>query len=112
MIGENPIEPLQKLEFLRSFRPGPVIKAAARHREQRALPGYGQPRFRRDHRPPLTLGRWPAAGTKIALDLQLPDLAVQIVDHLLRSAGALLPRANSSPARVISSCFQLLIIVG
>src|SRR5215469_14170940 len=28
------------------------------------------------------------------------------------SAGALLPRANNSPARFTSSCFQLLIIVG
>src|SRR5690242_7406602 len=53
-------------------------------------------------------------GKKIALDLQLPDLAVQIVDHLLRifDPGDLLPRANNSPARFISSCFQLLIIVG
>src|SRR6185436_13270871 len=33
MIGENPVEPLQKLEFLRTVRPGPVIKAAARHPE-------------------------------------------------------------------------------
>jgi hypothetical protein len=29
-----------------------------------------------------------------------------------KAAGALLPRANSSPARFTSSCFQLLIIVG
>jgi hypothetical protein len=28
------------------------------------------------------------------------------------TAGALLPRASSSPARFTSSCFQLLIIVG
>jgi hypothetical protein len=28
------------------------------------------------------------------------------------AAGALLPRANSSPARFTNSCFQLLIIVG
>src|SRR6478736_3897657 len=45
MVGENPVEPLQKLEFLRRFRPRPVIKAAARNPEQRALPAYGQPRF-------------------------------------------------------------------
>src|SRR5258706_8379032 len=57
MAGENPVEPLEKLEFLRGFRPRPVIKAAAHDPEQRALPAYGQPRFRRDHRPPLsTLG--------------------------------------------------------
>src|SRR5436190_23280471 len=53
-------------------------------------------------------------GKKIALDLQLADLAVQIVNHFCASAtaGALLPRANSSPARVTSSCFHPLIIVG
>ena len=53
-------------------------------------------------------------GKKIALDLQLSDLPVQIVDHLLRvlDRGALLPRANSSSARFTSSCFQPLIIVG
>jgi hypothetical protein len=51
-------------------------------------------------------------GKKIALDLQLSDLAVQVVDHLCASstAGAFLPRANSSAARFTSSCFQLLII--
>src|SRR5215469_2548889 len=37
MVRENPIEPLQKVELLRTFRPWPVIKAAARHPEQRAL---------------------------------------------------------------------------
>jgi hypothetical protein len=48
------------------------------------------------------------------VSLQLTDLAVQIVDDLLRifDAGALLPRTNNSPARFTSSCFQLLIIVG
>ena len=30
------------------------------------------------------LGRWRAARQKIALDLQLSDLPVQVVDHLLR----------------------------
>jgi Adenylate and Guanylate cyclase catalytic domain len=40
------------LEFFRRFRPRSVIKAAAGNPEQRALPAYGQPRFRRDHRPP------------------------------------------------------------
>src|SRR6202022_636757 len=49
---KNAVEPLQKLEFLGRFRPRPVIEAAARTPEQRALPAYGQPRLRRDHRPP------------------------------------------------------------
>ena len=38
--------PLQKLEFLRRFRPRPVIEAAARNLEERALPAYGLRRFR------------------------------------------------------------------
>ena len=33
MIDENSVEPLQKVEFLRSFRPRLVIKAAARNPE-------------------------------------------------------------------------------
>src|SRR5438045_7736072 len=51
-------------------------------------------------------------GKKIALDLQLADLAVQIVNYPLPilDAGALLPPANSSPARGTSSCFPLLVI--
>jgi len=53
-------------------------------------------------------------GKKIALDLQLPDLAVQIVDHLLRIRGRrrLAAAPEQLPARFTSSCFQLLIIVG
>src|SRR6266581_6627133 len=43
MVGENSVEPIQKIEFLRGLRPGPVIKAAARDPQQRALPAYGQP---------------------------------------------------------------------
>src|ERR1700681_2223495 len=31
MVGENPVEPLQKLELLGSFRPRPVVEAAARN---------------------------------------------------------------------------------
>jgi hypothetical protein len=54
MVGEHPVEPLQKLEFRRRFRPRPVIGAAARNPEQRASPDYGQPRLRRNHRPPLS----------------------------------------------------------
>jgi hypothetical protein len=111
MIGENPVEPLQKLEFRRTVRPGPVIEAAARHRKQRALPAYGQPRIRRNHRPPLSnSGDGGLPGKKIALNLQLADLAVQIVDHLLRIFGRrclaaarkqLARRASPAP---VSSC--------
>src|SRR5947209_12614326 len=39
MVGENPVEPLQKLEFLGSFRPRPVIKAAAHNPEQARIAG-------------------------------------------------------------------------
>src|SRR3954468_24996953 len=42
-VCENPVEPLQKLEFLRRFRPRPVIEAAARNPQQRALPAYDSP---------------------------------------------------------------------
>src|SRR6516165_10574903 len=38
MAGENPVEPFQKLEFRRRFRPKSVIKAAARNPEPRAAP--------------------------------------------------------------------------
>src|SRR5215472_266648 len=38
MVRENPIEPLKNLELLRTFRPWPVIKAAARNPEQRTSP--------------------------------------------------------------------------
>src|SRR5207245_1078667 len=53
-------------------------------------------------------------GKKIALDLQLADLRCRssITFFASATAGALLPRANSSPARVTSSCFHPLIIVG
>src|SRR6201996_8740794 len=54
MLGENPVEPVQQIELIRGRRPGLVIEAAARDPEQRALPAYGQPRVRRDHRPPLS----------------------------------------------------------
>jgi hypothetical protein len=88
MVGENPVEPLQKLEFRRRFRLRPVIEAAARNPEQRALPAYGQPRFRARSSPASQHSRdGGLPGKKIALDLQLPDLAVQTVDHLLRIRG-------------------------
>jgi hypothetical protein len=115
IIGENPVEPFQKLELLRSYRPRPVIKAAARNPEQRALPAYGQPRFGRNHRPPLSTREMAGCpGKKIALDRQLADLAVQIVDYLLRihARRRLAAARKQLPARFTSSCFQLLIIVG
>src|SRR3954465_12733398 len=54
MVGENPVEPLQKLEFLPRFRPRPVIEAGSRTPDGPAFTAYGQPRFRRNHRPPLS----------------------------------------------------------
>jgi hypothetical protein len=51
---------------------------------------------------------------KSALNLQLAILRCRSSMTFCASltAGALLPRANSSPARYTSSCFQPLIIVG
>jgi hypothetical protein len=45
-------------------------------------------------------------GKKIALDLQLPDLAVQIVDHLLRILGRrrLAAARKQLPARKSGRC--------
>src|SRR5437763_2486148 len=114
-VGENPVEPLQKLEFLRRFRPRPVIKAAARKTEQRALPAYGQPRFRRNHRPPLSnreMAGCPARKSRSTCSWPILRCRSSITFCASATAGALLPRANSSPARVTSSCFQPLIIVG
>src|SRR5580704_8567388 len=114
MVGENPVEPLQKLEFLRRFRPRPVIEAAARNPEQRALPAYGQPRFRRDHRPPLSnreMAGCPARKSHSTCNWPIFRCRSSITFCASSTAGAL-PRANSSPARFTSSCFQPLIIVG
>src|ERR1700724_3733771 len=115
MVGENPVEPLQKLEFLRRFRPRPVIEAAAPNPEQRALPAYGQPRFRRDHRPPLStreMAGCPARKSRSTCSCPIFRCRSSITFCASSTAGALLPRANSSPARFTSSCFQPLIIVG
>src|SRR5580700_8487383 len=115
MVGENPVEPLQKLEFLCGFRPRPIIKAAARNPEQRALPAYGQPCFRRDHRPPLStreMAGCPARKSRSTCSWPIFRCRSSITFCASSAAGALLPRANSSPARFTSSCFQLLIIVG
>src|ERR1700751_5958038 len=115
MAGENPVEPFQKLEFLGSFRPRPVIEAAARHPEQRALPDYGQPCLRRDHRPPRSnreMAGCPARKSHSTCSCPIFRCRSSITFCASSAAGALLPRANSSPARVTSSCFQLLIIIG
>src|SRR5580692_9344029 len=115
MIGENPVDPLQKLEFLRTVRPGPVIEAAARRGEQRALPAYGQPRFRRDHRPPRSnreMAGCPARKSHSTCSCPILRCRSSITFCASSAAGAFAPRANSSPARFTSSCFQLLIIVG
>jgi hypothetical protein len=79
---------------------GSVMPGNARNPEQRALPAL--------RTAPLPAQSSPASqqsgdgglpGKKIALDLQLTDLAVQIVDHFLRirAAGALLPRRTAPP---------------
>ena len=73
MFDENSVDPLQKVEFLRSYRPWPIIKAAARNPEHRALPAYGQP----------------ASGAIIARGKHQPEgiaegFAERVVDELLR----------------------------
>ena len=78
-----------------------MIKAAARNPEQRALPAAGAIIAR------LSAGDGGLPGKKIALDLQLPDVAVKIVDHLLRifdrrglTAARKPARPRASPAPV------------
>ena len=71
MFGEDPIEPVQQIKFVRRRRPGPVIEAAARDPEQHALP--------RSSPASQQTGDGGLPGKKIAFDLQLADLAVQIV---------------------------------
>src|SRR5580700_12185082 len=102
MVGENPVEPLQKLEFLGRFRPRPVVEAAARNPEQRALPDYGQPRLRRDHRPPLStreMAGCPARKSHSTCSCPIFRCRSSITFCASSAAGALLPRANSSVAR-------------
>src|ERR1700736_5784075 len=113
-VCENPVEPPQKLEFLRRFR-RPVIEAAALNPQQRALPAYGQPRFRRNHRPPLRnreMAGCPARKSRSTCSWPIFRCRSSMTFCASPTAGALLPRANSSSARFTSSCFQLLIIVG
>src|SRR2546423_13710444 len=115
MVCENRVELLQKLEFLRTLRPRPVIEAASRNPEQRALPDYGQPRFRRNHRPPLSnreMAGCPARKSRSTCSWPILRCRSSMTFCASPTAGALSPRANSSPARFTSSCFQPLIIVG
>jgi hypothetical protein len=94
MVGENLVEPLQKLEFLRRFLPRPVIRAAARNPEQRALPAYGQPRLRRDHRPPLStreMAGCPARKSHSTCSCLIFRCRWSITFCASSAAGALLP---------------------
>jgi DNA-binding transcriptional LysR family regulator len=111
----RPVEPLQQIELLLRFRPRTVIKAAARNPEQRTLPGYGQPRFQRDHRPPLStreMAGCPARKSRSTCNCPILRCRSSITFCASSTAAALLPRANNSLARFTSSCFQLLIIIG
>src|SRR5207248_8857728 len=102
MIGEIPVEPLQNLEFLRRLQPPPVIKAAARKPEQRALPDYGQPRFRPNHRPPLSnreMAGCPARKSRSTCSWPILRCRSSITFCAASAAGALLPPANNSHAR-------------
>src|SRR6201987_2994599 len=115
IVGEYPVEPLHKLEFLCRLRPRPVVKAAARDPQQRALPAYGQPRCRRNHRPPRSnreMAGCPARKSHSTCSCPILRCRSSITFCASATAGALLPRPNSSPARFTSSYFQLLIIVG
>src|SRR5437868_8547037 len=101
MVRENSVEPLQKLEFLPRFRPRPVIKAAARNPEQHALPAYGQPRFRRDHRPPRStreMAGCPARKSRTSCSWPFLGRRSSITRCASSAAGALLPRSISSSA--------------
>jgi hypothetical protein len=84
MLGENPVEPIEKIELLGRRRPGMIVEAAARDREQPTLPVDGQLRVRRDSSPASQqTGDGGLPGKKIPFDLQLADLSVQIVDYPL-----------------------------
>src|SRR6202035_5210044 len=45
MRGENPIEPIEKIDLLRRYRPALRVEAATRDPEQRALPVTDSPAF-------------------------------------------------------------------
>src|ERR1700733_13555540 len=115
MLGENPVEPVQKTARIRRRRSRLVVEAAARNAEQAALPAYGQPRVRRNHRPPLSsreMAGCPARKSRSTCNWPILRCRSSIVFCASSPDGALLPRANNSLARLISSCFQVLIIVG
>jgi hypothetical protein len=105
IIGKNSVEPLQNIQLLRRFRPRPVVKAAARNPEQRTLPAYGQPHFRRDHRPPRStreMAGCPARKSHSTCSCPILRCKSSITFCASSVAGVLLPRANSSPARASS----------
>ncbi len=54
VLGENSVEPVQQIKLARQRRARPIVEAAARDPEQRALPAYGQRHVRHDHCPPLS----------------------------------------------------------
>src|SRR5207248_55955 len=100
----------RSLEFLCRLRPRSIIEAAARNPEQRALPAYGQPRFRRDHRPPLSnreMAGCPARKSHSTCSWPIFRCRSSITFCASSAPGALLPRANSSVARFTSSGFLL-----
>src|SRR6201993_1883481 len=115
MLGENPIEPVQQIKFYCRRRPRLIIEAAACDPQQPALPAYGQPRVRRNHRPPLSsreMAGCPARKSRSTCNWPILRCRSSMTFWASSTAGALLPRVNSSFARFISSCFQALIIVG
>src|SRR6202453_3002246 len=115
MLGENPVEPVQQIKLARRYRPGLVIVAAARDPEQPTLPENGQPLVRRDHRPPLSrreMAGCPARKSRATCSWPILRCRSSMTFCASSSGGALLPRANSSLARFISFCFQVLIMVG
>src|SRR5207248_3236510 len=102
MVGENPVEPLQKLEFLRRFRPRPVIEAASRNPQQPALPANGQPGFRRNRRQPISnreVAGCPARKSRATCSWPILRGSAAIPFCATASAGALLPRAGELFAR-------------
>src|SRR5262245_45385861 len=86
---------------LRRFRPRPVIKAAAQSRAARIAGLRTAPLPARSSPASQHSGDGGLPGKKIALDLQLPDLAMQIVDHLLRIFRRRLAAARKQLARAL-----------
>jgi hypothetical protein len=61
MRGENPIEPIEKIDLLRRYRPALIVEAATRDPEQRALPVTDSPAFGAIIARLSADGRWRAA---------------------------------------------------